>query len=118
MTIALGGRPRGVRPHEGDARVRLVRGEIELASWPLPGGGRADLSVVDELARLQLAARRRGCAISLQDACSELVDLLYLVGLGEVVPQDSGRCVEMVRQAERGEEAGVEEVVMPDDPVA
>ena len=105
-----------MRPHGGDARVRLVRGEIELASWPLPGGGHADLSVVDELARLQLAARRRGCAIRLQDACSELVDLLYLVGLGEVVPQDSD--FEPVGQAERREELGVQEVVVPDDPVA
>lgn len=65
--------------------VVLVRGDVELASWPLTSRDRPGLAVVDELARFQLAARRRGCSIRLRDACVELMELLDLLGLGEVV---------------------------------
>lgn len=65
--------------------VVLVRGDVELASWPLTRRDRPGLAVVDELARFQLAARRRGCSIRLRDACVELLELLDLLGLGEVV---------------------------------
>jgi uncharacterized protein DUF899 len=70
--------------------VVLVRGDIELASWPLTNRDRPGLAVVDELARLQLAARRRGCSIRLRDACVELLELLDLLGLGEVVSDIAG----------------------------
>lgn len=96
--------------------VVLVLGDSEVASWPLARGGRPDLTVVDELARLQLAARRLGCSIRLGDACIELVELLDLVGLDDVVGGTDLRR-EVVRKAEGGEQFGVEEVVMPDDPV-
>ena len=66
--------------------------------------------MVDELARLQLEARRQGCSIWLRHACPDLVELLQLVGLGDVL-QVGGK-------AERLEQGGVEEVVVPDDPVA
>jgi ABC-type transporter Mla MlaB component len=49
---------------------------------------RADLSLVDALARLQLAARRRGGSLRVHDASAELIQLLDLVGLSELV---SGR---------------------------
>ncbi len=88
--------------------VVLVRGNAEVSSWPLAGGSRPDLFMVDELARLQVAARRLGCSIRLRDACTELSGLLDLVGLR----------VEVGGEAEGGEQASVEEVVMPDDPVA
>ncbi len=65
--------------------VVVVRGDAEVASWPLAGWGRPDLSVVDELARWQLTARRLGCSIRLRGACVELLELLELVGLGDVV---------------------------------
>ena len=94
--------------------VLLVRGDAEIASWPLTGCGRPDLSVVDHLVRLQLVARRLGCAIRLRDACRELTELLDLAGLGEVLTglrQVGG-------EAEGGEQGGVEEVVVPYDPVA
>jgi hypothetical protein len=68
------------------ATVVLLRGDAQVASWPLPGTGCSDLAVVDELARLQLAARRAGCSIRLCDACVELSELLHLLGLAEVVP--------------------------------
>ena len=88
--------------------VVLVRGEAEVASWPLGPRARADLATVDALARLQLAAGRLGCRVLLRDVAADLGRLLDLVGLA----------VEMGWQPEGGEEAGVEEVVVPDDPVA
>ena len=94
----------------------LVRGDAELAGWPLAQWDRPDLAVVDQLARWQLAARRLGCSIRLRGACAELVELLELAGLGELV--SGGLRLETRGQAEGGEQRGVEEVVMPDDPVA
>ena len=99
---------------DGLATVLLVRGDVELSRWTLTAGGGADLTVVDALARVQLAARRLGCAIRVCDADADLVRLLVLAGVAEVV----GLAGEMVRQAEDGEELGPEEVVVPDDPVA
>ena len=63
-----------------------MRDGEEVGSWPLRGSGPPDLAVVDELARLQLAARREGCSISLRRACPELVALLALAGLSDVIP--------------------------------
>ena len=63
----------------------LVRGERELATWPLADAGRLGLGVVDWLARLQLVAGRLGCSIRIRGACRELVGLLELAGLAEVV---------------------------------
>ena len=64
----------------------LLRDGAELGSWPLRGSGPPDLAVVDELARLQLAARRQGCSIRLRQACPDLVALLALAGLSDVIP--------------------------------
>ncbi len=89
------------------AIVVLVRGNAAVAAWPLPAPSRPDLSSVDELARLQVAALRLGCSIRLRDPSPELSQLLDLVGVR----------IEVCGQAESGEELGVEEVVMPDDPV-
>ena len=90
-----------------DGFVVLRRDGEELARWPLPGG-RAVLATVDALARLQLAARRRGCSIVVREPGDDLAGLLDLVGLG----------VEVGGQPELLEEPGVEEAVLPDDPVA
>jgi hypothetical protein len=95
-----------------------MRGDAELASWPLAEGGRPDLSVVDELARLQLAARRLGCSIRLRNACGHLWDLLDLAGLAHVVTRIGGLVVEVAGEPEGAEELGVEEGVEPGDPVA
>ena len=92
----------------------LVRGDVELAGWPLAKWDRPDLAVVNQLARCQLAARRLGCSIRLRGACAELLDL---VGLGELVSGPAGLRFQTGGQAEGGEQCGVEEVVMPDDPV-
>ena len=67
--------------------VVLRRGDADVASWPLPSG-QADMAVVDQLARLQLEARRLGCSIRLRNACSELLELLELSGLDDVIVAD------------------------------
>jgi hypothetical protein len=96
------------------ATVVLVCGGTEVASWPLTCGARLDLVTVDDLARLQVAARRLGCAVWVRDACPTLSGLLALCGLSEVL--GAGR--EVRGEPEGGKQLGVEEVVVPDDPVA
>jgi hypothetical protein len=86
------------------ATVVIVDGTTEVASWPIEGTG---LTLVEELAWLALAVRRAGCAVRLRDVDADLARLLSLVGLSEVFGQP-----------EVPEQGGVEEVVVPDDPVA
>lgn len=95
--------------------MALCRGDAELASWPLARSGHVDLTVVDELARLLLAARRMGYSIRLREAGAGLLELLDLVGLRDLV--NEGGLRQMDGQVEGREELGVDEVVMPDDPV-
>jgi hypothetical protein len=64
-----------------------VRHVVELdVAWSAP----ADLEVVDALARLQLAATRRGVRLRLRDPPPDLLDLLDLVGLAGVFAPDGG----------------------------
>lgn len=44
-----------------------------------------DAVTVEALARLQLAARRTGCVITLRSASVELLDLVRFLGLGDVL---------------------------------
>jgi hypothetical protein len=106
-----------MRRADVSAVLVLVRGDVELAGWPLAPWDRPGLAVVDQLARCQLAARRLGCSIRLRGACAELAELLDLVGLGELVSGPAGLRFQTYGQVEGGEQCGVEEVVMPDDPV-
>jgi hypothetical protein len=99
------------------AVVVLARGDAEVASWLIAGRGRPDLFVVDELMRLQLAAGRLGCSIRLRDACVELCELLDLVGLSDVLTVTARLPRQVGGEAEDGEQVGVKEVVMPDDPI-
>jgi ABC-type transporter Mla MlaB component len=68
--------------------IVLRRGDADVASWPLPRGAPIDMAVVDQLARLQLEARRIGCTIRLRNACPRLLELLELSGLDDVVVVD------------------------------
>jgi hypothetical protein len=61
-----------------------MRGDDDVASWPLPSGGHPDMEIVDRLARLQLEARRLGCTIRVRNACAELRQLLEFSGLEEL----------------------------------
>ena len=94
----------------------LVRDGTDLASWPLARWGAPDLALADNLARLQLEARRVGCSIQLRHPGPDVVELLDLVGLRDVLP-DRGSVGEVCGKAEGLEERRVEEVVMPHDPV-
>ena len=100
-----------LRP-ENQATIVLARGDAEVASWLLVPSRRAGLELVDELARLQLAAQRLGCCIRVRDAWAALSQLLDLVGLAELL---TGSVVEAGGEAEGREELGVQEVVQPGD---
>jgi hypothetical protein len=92
------------------AIVVLVDGDVEVVIAAL-GRATPDLSMVDALARLQLAVRRAGCSIRLRRPCPELVRLLDLVGV-------AGLLLEPGWQPEGDEQLRVEEVVEPGDPAA
>lgn len=100
-----------------DVTVVLVRAGAAVAAWPLAGSARPDLALVDHLARLVTAARQLGYEVRVRDGTGRLSPLLDLLGLAGAVPV-GGPSVDAVGQAEGGEEPGVEEVVVPDDPVA
>jgi mannose-6-phosphate isomerase-like protein (cupin superfamily)/ABC-type transporter Mla MlaB component len=51
-------------------------------------GVEPDAVCVDALARLQLAARRRGCCVQLENASDALLDLVELMGLTHVLGAD------------------------------
>ena len=70
---------------------------------------RPDLALLDWLARMQLAARRRGGRLRLRNVSDELRCLLELVGLADVL------AVEPRRQPELGEQLGVQEMMQPRD---
>jgi len=85
-----------------DDGSQMVVGRIDARS--------PDLVLVDALARLQLAARRRGWTLQIRDAPDELRAFHEFLGLSGVV------AVETRRQAELREQPRVEEVVKPADP--
>ena len=87
--------------------------------------GKVDLSTIDRLARLQLAALVLERAIRVAGAPPELREVIALVGLAEVLPcfpsapGGSGLPLEPGRQAEQREEPrGVQEERDAADPVA
>jgi hypothetical protein len=99
----------------------LVHDGAGVAIWNLRREGRPDLALVDELARLQLAAKRLGCVIRLRNPDPALSRLLDLVGLAEVIAEigeevrATDLVVEVDREAEGGEQVGVEKRVEPGD---
>jgi ABC-type transporter Mla MlaB component len=64
-----------------DAIVVVVRDDVEVARWQLTPAGRVDLALVEQLARWQLCARRRGCSLEVRGASPALVELVDLCGL-------------------------------------
>ena len=63
------------------ARVVLAWTDDSVLVTSLSGQGVPDLSVVDDLARLQLAVRRTGGRMLLEDVAPSLSRLLELTGL-------------------------------------
>jgi hypothetical protein len=96
------------------ARLALVRGEADVGSGDLLAPADDALSTVDLLARWTLAARRTGCSLQVRQADADLAGVLDLAGLRDVVAS----VAEVVGEVERGEQLAVDEVVVPDDPVA
>jgi hypothetical protein len=88
MNSVGGRRHSDVLRRTGDAIVVLAVGGTEVASWPLVGSARPDLAVIDALARLTLAARRLGGAVSVRGAGPELLGLIHFVGLDDILIVD------------------------------
>ena len=63
----------------------LGTNDLELAVCDVRGV-EPDAVTVDALARLQLAAARRGCQIRLRNASDNLVELVRFMGLEDVLP--------------------------------
>jgi hypothetical protein len=91
------------------ARVVVVGSDGTRRVVLLTGEGAPDLAVVERLARCQLAARRAGGRMWLEEVCPLLGELLDLTGLRR----------EVDGQAEGGEEArGIQERGNPGDAIA
>ena len=63
----------------------LALGDANVAVCDVRGA-EPDAVTADALARLQLAAGRRGCKVRLRGASTELLDLLAFMGLSDVLP--------------------------------
>ena len=80
-------------------------------------GVHPDAVTVDAVARLQVAALRRGCAVRLQNASEPLLELVELMGLTHVLSERTrGLLGELERQPEAWEQrGGIEEEGELDD---
>ncbi len=63
----------------------LERHDCDVALCDVAGVD-PDAVTVEALARLQLAARRRGCQVRLRHASEDLLDLVAFMGLSDVLP--------------------------------
>jgi hypothetical protein len=61
-------------------------------------------ATIDQIARLKLAARRRGSELELQDASPHLLELIGFVGLSGVLRVESRRQAEQRKKPRRIEE--------------
>jgi ABC-type transporter Mla MlaB component len=116
--VFLGGRiDRGDIPVLCERITALLQGDARRVVCDVGALVDPDVETVDALARLQLAAGRRGHRVRLRGACGELQGLLLLMGLSEVLPIGPELPVEPRRQAEEREQVrGVEEEGDPGDP--
>ena len=64
----------------------LEHGEPKVALCDVIGID-SDAVTVDALARLQLAAQRRGCRVRLRNASAELRELVAFIGLTDVLAE-------------------------------
>ncbi|MDQ6909623.1 MAG: hypothetical protein M3Z84_02380 [Actinomycetota bacterium] len=89
----------------------VVDGDKVVARWRVDDPARPDLSMVETMARLHLAARRIGLDLRLEHPSTELWGLVELVGLADLL-------LDARWQAEGPEQLRVEKVMKPGDPVA
>lgn len=98
-------------------RRLLDEGDVEQIVCDVGSLTHSDIAVVDALCRMRLAARRRGCQLRLREASTGLLDLIFLMGLSDVVPVVDRSGVGAKGQPEQGEHpGGVEEERDPGDP--
>jgi ABC-type transporter Mla MlaB component len=96
---------------------RLRRRRVALVVCDVGAIVEPDGAVLAALARLRLAARRRGCRMELRRVQARLRELILFAGLDEVLPVHRGYGVQPVGEAEQREQpGGVEEVADPLDP--
>jgi hypothetical protein len=79
--------------------MRSARITLDCGPVTAPTG-----ATIDQLARLQLEIRRRGCNLELRNANPCLLDLIDFAGLAEVLRVEAGRQAE-----EREQPGGIEE---------
>ena len=96
----------------GDVAALLEATGADVALCDV-GGLPADLVAIDALARIQLAARRKGRQVVLRHAADDLRDMLALVGLAGALRIEPGGQAEQRKQG-----VGVEEEGELDDPPA
>jgi hypothetical protein len=63
-------------------------------------------ATIDQIARLQLAARRCSCELALCNANPDLVELIGFVGLGEVLGVEPGRKAKQRKEPRSVQEEG------------
>jgi anti-anti-sigma factor len=99
-----------------EVRALLDAGDVALIVCDLDAVTQSDAAVIDALCRMRLAARRRGCQLKLRGASRGLLELIFLMGLTDVVPV-AGSDREVERESEQREHpGGVEEERDPADP--
>jgi len=87
LTFAIRGPiSRGDLPGLGDRVCALMRESAASTLLCDVRGVEPDAVTVDALCRLQLAARRHGCRVRLQQASGELLELVAFMGLTDVLP--------------------------------
>lgn len=96
-------------PGLSDRICRLLRPHHGILLDCDVAGVEPDAVTVDALARLQLAARRRNCRIRLRNASDELLDLVALLGLGEVFAEAGSGVQSRGEPEQRKERLGAEE---------
>jgi len=96
----------------GDVAALLEATGADVALCDV-GGLPADLVAIDALARIQLAARRKGRQVVLRHAADDLRDMLALVGLAGALRIEPGGQAEQRKQG-----VGVEVEGELDDPPA
>jgi ABC-type transporter Mla MlaB component len=84
-------------------RMLLERSTVDVVDCDVRAVDRADVTVIDALARLALTAQRLGGRLRLVHASSNLSDLLVFAGLDEVVGLGRRLPLEPEGQVEEGE---------------
>lgn len=108
-TVAPSGTPPVSSAHDTYAILIAVAGDGTQRTVGHVPARRADLAVVDLLARAALLVGRNGGRLAVRGASAQLRGLLNLAGLAELIVEEERR------QAEVGEALGVDEVMQSGD---